>query len=298
MRRTFAIVVAAAVVGGLAGASIGLAFDGRSGSDPTAVAVAPTPTAGPTGSTGGTLSPEAIYRDTAPGVVVITDTRTETVPPTFFTPSQKQEVGALGSGFVIDRRGDILTNDHVVQGAKDIRVGFSGGSSYAASIVGADPTTDIAVIRVKAPPSALHPLGLADSAKVVVGDPVYGIGNPFGLERTMTAGIVSATAPRHPVAERAEHPRRDPDRRGDQPRQLRRPAPRSLRSRDRRQLADRGRDRRTQRRRRLRRPATPPAPSREQLIASGHAVHPWLGIQFEPIDPTSRTSSAAFRRRA
>ena len=148
MRRTFAIVVAAAVVGGLAGASIGLAFDGRSGSGPTAVAVAPTPTARPTGSTGGTLSPEAIYRDTAPGVVVITDTRTETVPPTFFTPSQKQEVGALGSGFVVDRRGDILTNDHVVQGAKDIRVGFSTGSSYAASIVGADPTTDIAVISL------------------------------------------------------------------------------------------------------------------------------------------------------
>ena len=85
--------------------------------------------------------------------------------------------------------------------------GSRRGSTYAASIVGADPTTDIAVIRVMAPPSALHPLALADSAKVVVGDAVFGIGNPFGLERTMTAGIVSATRSRHRGAERADHRR-------------------------------------------------------------------------------------------
>ena len=123
---------------------------------------------------------------------MITDNQTQIVPASFFNPAQKQQVTALGSGFVIDKRGDIVTNDHVVQGAKDVRVGFSGGASYPAKIVGSDPSTDIAVVRVKAPSSVLRPLLFADSS-VEVGDPAYAIGNPFGLERTMTAGIVSAT---------------------------------------------------------------------------------------------------------
>ena len=123
---------------------------------------------------------------------MITDNQTQIVPASFFSPAQKQQVTALGSGFVIDKRGDIVTNDHVVQGAKDVRVGFSGGASYPAKIVGSDPSTDIAVVRVKAPSSVLRPLLFADSS-VEVGDPAYAIGNPFGLERTMTAGIVSAT---------------------------------------------------------------------------------------------------------
>ena len=72
------------------------------------------------------LSPEAIYRADAPAVVEIEDTVTQVVPPTFFTPGGTEQVGALGSGFVVDRKGDIVTNDHVVQGAHDIRVGFSG----------------------------------------------------------------------------------------------------------------------------------------------------------------------------
>ena len=104
-----------------------------------------------------------------------------------------QKVGALGSGFVIDKQGDIVTNDHVVQGASSIRVGFNGGVSYPARIVGADPSSDLAVIRVEAPVAALHPLTFDDASAIRVGDPVYAIGNPFGLDRTMTAGIVSAT---------------------------------------------------------------------------------------------------------
>jgi S1-C subfamily serine protease len=111
-------------------------------------------------------------------------------------------VQSLGSGFVIDRRGDILTNDHVVAGAQHIRVGFSGSARYPAKVLGTDPSTDLAVVRVAVPASALHPLAFDDSAKEPVGDPVYAIGNPFGLDRTMTAGIVSATgrdiqAPNH-----------------------------------------------------------------------------------------------------
>jgi S1-C subfamily serine protease len=105
----------------------------------------------------------------------------------------EQRVAALGSGFVIDTKGDIVTNEHVVQGGSAIRVGFSSGASYPATVVGTDPSTDVAVVRVKAPQAALDPLSFDNSAVAAVGDPVYAIGNPFGLDRTMTAGIVSAT---------------------------------------------------------------------------------------------------------
>jgi putative serine protease PepD len=111
-------------------------------------------------------------------VVLITDEQTEIVPPSVFTPGGREKVGALGSGFVIDLRGDIVTNDHVVHGATDIRVRFGDGRSYPAEIVGTDPASDLAVIRVSAPSSALHPLVLTDSSSVEVGDPVYAIGNP------------------------------------------------------------------------------------------------------------------------
>jgi len=221
MKNTLPIVLAVAVAGGVVGGSVGLAL--ASGHDtPTAPAnrhdasAASALTASPvdavvTGQTGTTstgqagtssattaagdlLTPEQIYQVDSPGVVVITDTQTEVVPPTLFAPSQKQQVGALGSGFVIDDHGDIVTNDHVVQGATNIRVGFSGGASYPATVVGTDPSSDIAVVRVKAPAGALHPLAFAASKAVQVGDPAYAIGNPFGLDRTMTAGIVSAVA--------------------------------------------------------------------------------------------------------
>jgi S1-C subfamily serine protease len=193
MKRTLVIVLAAAVAGGFAGSAIGVVLaNGNASSSPTQsnqsiVQLDTTPSARRKG-----LTPEAIYRADAPGVVVITATHTQVVPPTFFTPGRKEQVGALGSGFVIDRRGDIVTNDHVVQGAKEIRVGFSSGASYPASIVGTDPSSDVAVVRAHAPASALQPLVFDDSAHIAVGDPVYAIGNPFGLDRTMTAGIVSA----------------------------------------------------------------------------------------------------------
>ena len=190
MRRTVVIIVlAAAVTGALAGGGIGLVLDNGEAASTTTVEL---PAATPTSSTS-RLSPEEIYQADAPGVVVITDTQTRTVPGTPFAPSSKQSVGALGSGFVIDKQGDIVTNDHVVHGATGISVGFDSGVSSPATIVGTDPSSDLAVIRVKAPPSALHPLAFGDASALLVGEPVYAIGNPFGLDRTMTAGIVSAT---------------------------------------------------------------------------------------------------------
>jgi S1-C subfamily serine protease len=194
MRRTLVIVILAALAGGLAGAMIGVGLSGDGSNSTTtqpAAALPSEPAPAPAASRTG-LTPEAIYRDDAPGVVVITDTQTQEIPPTFFTPSSTEKVGALGSGFVVDRRGDIVTNDHVVRGSTGIRVGFSSGASYPATIVGQDPSTDVAVVRVNTPPAALHPLRFDDSANLRPGDPVYAIGNPFGLDRTMTAGIVSA----------------------------------------------------------------------------------------------------------
>ena len=94
---------------------------------------------------------------------------------------------------MIDRTATSLTNDHVVAGGSGIRVGFGGGRTYPARVVGADASSDLAVVRVAAPPSTLHPLAFDGSGAAQSGDPVYAIGNPFGLDRTMTAGIVSAT---------------------------------------------------------------------------------------------------------
>jgi putative serine protease PepD len=99
---------------------------------------------------------------------------------------------ALGSGFVLDTQGHIVTNDHVVDGASSISVEFEDGASYDATLVGADASTDVAVIKVDAPSSELTPLQLGDSSAVGVGDAVVAIGSPLGLDETVTSGIVSA----------------------------------------------------------------------------------------------------------
>jgi len=104
----------------------------------------------------------------------------------------QQEQQALGSGFVYDSNGDIITNDHVVDGAQSITVRFANGQTFKATLVGADPSTDLAVVKVNAPSSLLHPLPLGDSGTLQVGQGVVAIGSPYGLEGTVTAGIVSA----------------------------------------------------------------------------------------------------------
>ena len=99
---------------------------------------------------------------------------------------------AQGSGFVYDVSGHIVTNQHVVAGATSIAVRFGNGVELDATLVGTDPSTDLAVLRVDGSKSLLLPLRLGDSSVVVVGDPVLAFGSPFGLEGTVTAGIVSA----------------------------------------------------------------------------------------------------------
>lgn len=97
-----------------------------------------------------------------------------------------------GSGSVIDREGHILTNYHVIAGAREIRVRLFDGQEYAAGLVGKDPLNDIAVIKINAPATSLIPIRLGDSSNLRVGQKIHAIGNPFGLERTYTVGIISS----------------------------------------------------------------------------------------------------------
>jgi S1-C subfamily serine protease len=141
----------------------------------------------------GQLTTQEIYKRAAPGVVEIISTSTvQSVNPFDpFNPQSQVEQG-LGSGFVIDKEGHIVTNYHVVQGAQQVRVIFTGTDSVPARVVGVDPSTDIAVLKVDVSSRALTPLTLGNSDQVQVGDRAIAIGNPFGLERTVTEGIVSA----------------------------------------------------------------------------------------------------------
>ena len=101
------------------------------------------------------------------------------------------ETGSLGSGFVFDDLGHIITNAHVVESASSVTITFLDGSQYNAQIIGLDKFTDIAVIKVEEKPRYLHPLQMGDSSTLKVGEQVAAIGNPFGLSGSMTAGIVS-----------------------------------------------------------------------------------------------------------
>jgi putative serine protease PepD len=133
------------------------------------------------------LSVNAIYQRTHKGVVEITVSgRTQE------SPFGGQTQQAQGSGFVYDTEGRIVTNEHVVDGAQSVSVKLWNGKSYDATVVGTDPSTDLAVLDIDAPASVLSPLPLGDSDKVQVGNTVVAIGSPFGLEQTVTAGIVSA----------------------------------------------------------------------------------------------------------
>jgi len=100
--------------------------------------------------------------------------------------------GGSGSGFVVDREGHILTNYHVIEGADTVSVTLSDGSTREARIVGADASNDVAVIQVEAPEGQLSPIPLGDSSGLLVGQKVLALGNPFGLERTLTTGIISS----------------------------------------------------------------------------------------------------------
>jgi S1-C subfamily serine protease len=142
---------------------------------------------------GAGLSVNQIYNEDAPGVVYIE--AKQAAQPSPFNPFGQSGGGtATGSGFVYDDEGHILTNEHVVAGADQVtvRVGGEDGDTFDAKVVGEDRSTDVAVLQVTDGADQLQPLELGDSSQIKVGDPVVAIGNPFGLDRSATAGIVSA----------------------------------------------------------------------------------------------------------
>jgi S1-C subfamily serine protease len=136
------------------------------------------------------LTARDIYKRDAPGVVFITAQIVQQSDSFFFPQTQRGT--ANGSGFVIDDDGNILTNAHVIQGATSLSVKFSDEKSVKAKVVGRDPSTDLGLIKVDPEGLDLHPLALGNAKDVKVGDPTVAIGNPFGLERTLTTGVVSA----------------------------------------------------------------------------------------------------------
>ncbi len=244
VRPYAALLAAAALGGGLAVGAVAL-LGGFEGGETTVVTETAAPQTSTTTTPARTLTAGEVYDRTAPGVVQITSTGPG--------PVARAE-SALGSGFVVDKAGHIVTNFHVVEDADQIRVSFSNRDTVVARLVGTDASTDLAVLEVDASADALTPLPLGNSDKVRVGDPVVAIGNPFGLDRTATAGIVSALQRGITSSGRLHDRSRDPDRRADQPRQLGRAAAQHARPGDRREHADPDRRRARKRRDRLRRP--------------------------------------------
>jgi putative serine protease PepD len=185
--RVAASFCAVAIAGGGAGAAA-VALTHSSSSQTVTVAAPAAAASNVAAAT--TLTVGQIAKQSSPGVVEIDATSTGGTSP--YPGGGSSGSSAEGTGFVYDEKGNIVTNEHVVDGATSISVKFPDGSTYKATVVGADASSDLAVIHVDAPASKLTALRLADSSTVAVGDGVVAIGNPFGLDNTVTTGIVSA----------------------------------------------------------------------------------------------------------
>jgi S1-C subfamily serine protease len=195
MKRLVRSPLVASVVGGAVVAVVFLAL-GVAGRRGTKTIVEQAPIAsGPSSESGG-LTPHEIYARDAPGVVFVRARVVQQVADPFDMFPQQQSSFSTGSGFLIDREGRILTNYHVIEGADrraGVTVRFEDDISRRAVVVGEDPDDDLAVLSVNLRGlSHVDPLPSGDSTTVRVGDPTLAIGNPFGLDRTLTSGIVSA----------------------------------------------------------------------------------------------------------
>ena len=201
IRNFFKVPFVSAVLGGIIVAAVGLvaidagwiAVEEDPGQMPDSTpAIAQTVPAAERSGSGG-LSIGEIYEKHAKGVAFIEATQKVQEQYSPFGMPQERQGTSTGSGFVVSKDGNVLTNHHVVAGASKITVKIGDSDTgYEAKLVGDDPSTDLALLKIEAPDGELHALELADSSEVRVGDPVVAIGNPFGLDRTVTSGIVSA----------------------------------------------------------------------------------------------------------
>jgi putative serine protease PepD len=192
--RTAATLAAALLLGAGGGAGAAVAIDNGNSGGTTALSPGGAATSASSSSDGTTAS--AVYQRTKQGVVDIT-VKTQAASSSsspFGAPAPSGAAStAEGSGFVLDKDGNIVTNQHVVDGATSIQVKFADGTKVSAKVVGQDASSDVAVIRVSGvDQSKLQPLALGDSSKVAVGDTVSAIGSPYGLQGSLSEGVVSA----------------------------------------------------------------------------------------------------------
>jgi len=204
MRRFFRTSFGSALLGGAVVAVLGAIAIATglldTGDHTTTTITAPlssAPVANTESSDGDANTVNEIYRNDGPGVAFIESTEPAEESSSPFNPFGEEESRgggiATGSGFLIDDEGHIVTNNHVVEGASKVEVRLgSSDTEHEAEVVGTDPATDVALLKIDVPADQQHPLELGNSAQVQVGDSVVAIGNPFGLDRTVTAGIVSA----------------------------------------------------------------------------------------------------------
>jgi S1-C subfamily serine protease len=188
--RSVATLVASAVLGGVVAVGAVALLGGLDSSTTVVTETSAAPSSRLAPASGDLMTVNEIYERAASGVVRINATNNST------SSSSSDPFGgqgsALGSGFVIDKSGHIVTNYHVVRDAGEVTVSFSNRDTVKAEVVGTDASTDLAVLRVNTAASGLTPLPIGNSDIVRVGDPVVAIGNPFGLDRTATSGIISA----------------------------------------------------------------------------------------------------------
>jgi S1-C subfamily serine protease len=200
MKRLFAIPFISALLGGgvvvaVIAATGGLGSSGKTVTEIQAAAPVSSSATSPATSSaksGGGLSAHEIYERTAPSVAKVTSTIVRQSESPFGFGETSQQGIATGSGFVINSNGTILTNWHVVENEVKVTVSFEHSKTVEARVVGKNPSQDLAVLRIPTEGLNLHPLPLGDSHTVEVGEPVLAIGNPFGLSRTLTTGVISA----------------------------------------------------------------------------------------------------------
>jgi S1-C subfamily serine protease len=181
-----------ALVGGAVVAGAVAVLDLGGGATTTVVQQAPLARSAGRAGSGEGLTANEIYRRDAPGVVNVRSQIVRDVSSPFNLFPEQERGEATGSGFVVDRQGTILTNAHVIEGAAKVSVQFEDDKTVDADVIGKDLSTDLAVLRVDPGSARLKPLQLGDSSGIEVGDPTIAIGNPFGLDRTLTTGVVSA----------------------------------------------------------------------------------------------------------
>ena len=191
LMKKYLPLLAAGLVGGVVAGGVVAIADGGSDTK-TVVEQAPLGSARNASSTDA-LTAREIYKRYSAGVAFIrAEVEQEGSSTPFGDPQAPQEGTATGTGFVVDNDGDILTNAHVVEGAKSVTVELGDNKRLKAEVVGEDISSDLALLKVDADDEDLTVLPLGSSKGVTVGDPTVAIGNPFGLDRTLTTGVVSA----------------------------------------------------------------------------------------------------------